>query len=504
MNIDIKVRDRQISTQSSILIPAGSSNDAFVRFIFDPGYGWEGLEISAVFTRTDMIAYRTHIQHDTYTPIPTNILSRPGVFFVSLLGCKGTNTVATTQTLAFTVENNAMNILRPTPYPVNEDGDYDSDAYAQYINLVTDAINRAEAAAKYIEENAVGYYSKTESDDRYMRRFILKTVVERELDTSNIVAGDVPEITLPALEVDTPIGSLDQPVAVYPIETIRVNVVDSMNTESNFGYSGFAMYKLGSVCDELKIDKNGAILTKRIHNVKLGDLEGTWTNDTTYVASLVTTLELDEVNKDLIFTNVGPVITSAENNKLTFTFPKHLTSEELANIEILYPIATEYTKLISYIPSPTISNSLKLRVYYTKNQVEYPANLFYVSAEFNLQKYLNTITDGHQEIAIAKLQEQVDILKNEVTAYNNTQVYTGPKYSENKESWKEDTENNLLGLQVNSLIIPLNVLGLSDTNEYKQIVYTKMEKIDASCILWFDADTIKELGNIYIVATSMD
>lgn len=501
MNIDISVKDRQISTQASCLIPAGSRNDAFVKFLFDPGYGWEGLEVTAVFTRTDMVAYRAHVQPDTYIPIPTNILANPGVFFISLIGCKGEDTVATTQTLAFTIENNAMDILRPTPYPVKDDNTYDSDAYAQYVNLVTDALNRAEAAAKYLEENAAGYYSKAESDERYMKRFTLSTIVEKGMDMSNVVTGDIPEIKFSAFEAELPCGTLSDPAYFHPIDAVRINLRDSKGAESNFGYSGFSMYRLGNLCDELTIDRHGAVLTKHVHSVMIGELDGFWQDETTYVASMVTVPPLDVTHRDYIRTNVGNVISSALNDRLILTFPEHISGELLANIEVVYPLDRPYKKLVSYVPGPTVTENLCLRIFYTKNQSQYLANLFTVSAEFDLQKYLNKLADGHQEIAISRMQEQVCKLQEKVDQIPALQMFQGPRYNTNKEFWKTDSMYpDQLGLRVNAVVVPVSSFYASNLGEYKPIQYDHMDQDDTSCTIWFDAATVKGAGNVCVLA----
>lgn len=498
MNIDINVRNRQISTQASCLIPAGSRNDAFMKFIFDPGYGWEGLEITAVFTRTDMTAYRTHIQPDMYTPIPTNILANPGVFFVSLIGCKGDDTIATTQTLGFTVENNAMDILRPTPYPVKDDNTYDSDAYAQYVSLVTDALNRAEAAAKYLEENAAGYYSKSESDDRYMKRFTLTTMVEKGMDMSNVVAGDIPKITFTAYEVDLPCGTLSDPAFFHPIDAVRINLRDCKGAESNFGYTGFNMYRLGNLCDELNIDKHGAVLTKRVHSVMIGDLDGCWQNDTTYVASMVTVPPIDMANRDLIRTNVGNIISSVQNDRLELTFPEHIPSDTLANIEVVYPLEKEYTKLISYVPGPTVTADLYLRIFYVKNQTQYLANLFSVTAEFDLQKYLNKLSDGHTELAISNMQAQVCAVNERVNQVADIKIFIGPRYNTNKEFWK--VKSGYLGLQINALVAPVSTFCEVLDGVQMPIQYASFETTETTCTFWFPEDTIKAVGDVTVIA----
>lgn len=505
MNIDINVKDRQISTQASCLIPAGSRNDAFMKFIFDPGYGWEGLEITAVFTRTDRVAYRTHIQPDVYVPIPTNILGNPGVFFVSLIGCKDADTVATTQTLAFTVENNAMNILRPTPYPVKDDNAYDSDAYAQYVSLVNDAANRAEAAAKYLEENAAGSYTKAESDERYMKRFTLSTTVEKCMDMSNVITGDAPEIVFSAYEVNMNSGTLYDPAIFDPVEAIRINIKDCKGAVTNIGYTGFKLYRLGNLCDQIIVNRHGATLKKCIHSVKVGDLDGYWADDITYVASMVTVPPIDLTKRDYIKTNVGTVISSALNDRLTFTFPEHIDATILANIEVAYPLAEEYTKIVSTVPGPVVAENSYLRVFYTKNQTEYMANLFNVSAEFDLQKYLNKLSDGHIELAVADMQEQVNSLTENVARIPVMQMYSGPRYNSNKDFWKVDSaQDNLLGMQVNAVIMPVNILYVANTNVYKPLTMEHMDQTDTSCVLWFDADTIKAGGNVLVLAVKLN
>lgn len=505
MNIDINVKDRQISTQASCLIPAGSRNDAFMKFIFDPGYGWEGLEITAVFTRTDMVAYRTHIQQDVYVPIPANILGNPGVFFVSLIGCKDSDTVATTQTLAFTVENSAMDILRPTPYPVKDDNTYDSDAYAQYVSLVNDAANRAENAAKILEENAAGSYTKAESDERYMRRFTLSTTVEKCMDMSNVITGDAPEIVFSAYEVNLNSGTLSDPAIFDPVEAIRINVKDYKGAETNVGYTGFKLYRLGNLCDQIVVNRHGATLKKYIHAVKIGDLDGYWVDDTTYVASMVTVPPLDLTKRDYIQTNVGTVISSALNDRLTFTFPEHISSTTLSNIEVAYPLANKYTKVISVVPGPVVAEKSYLRIFYTKNQTEFMANLFNVSAEFDLQKYLNKLSDGHIELAVADMQEQVNSLTENVARIPVLQMYSGPRYNSDKDFWKLDSaQNNLLGMQINAVIMPVNILYVANTNVYKPLILDHMDQTDTGCVLWFDADTIKSGGNVLVLAVKLN
>lgn len=133
------------------------------------------------------------------------------------------------------------------------------------------------------------------------------------------------------------------------------------------------------------------------------------------------------------------------------------------------------------------------------------ANLFNVSAEFDLQKYLNKLSDGHIELAVADMQEQVNSLAENVARIPVMQMYSGPRYNGNKDFWKVDSaQDNLLGMQINAVIMPVNILYVANTNVYKPLAMERMDQTDTSCVLWFDANTIKSGGNVIVLAVKLN
>ena len=132
MKIDISVKDRMLTNMGTYRIPSGSLNDVYIAFHFEPGYGWEDMSITAEFRRTNQTAYLVNVKPDAYQAIPANVLMRPGVIYVGLIGCKNGEQVATTLTTTLTVEHNASETMRPCIYPEDADNNPDNDAYAAW------------------------------------------------------------------------------------------------------------------------------------------------------------------------------------------------------------------------------------------------------------------------------------------------------------------------------------------------------------------------------------
>ena len=319
MKIDVAVKNRLLVLNDTYRIPSGSMNDCHIAFHFEPGYGWDELDITAVFTRVEgQRVYRTGIQPDTYVSIPAGILNRPGNIFVGLVGCKSNDVVATSTTVTLTVEANVLNVLNPCTYPVNELGEMDSDAYAQYVAAVNNAAVRAELAADKLESATCGYYTKEESDLRFAKRVKLQANATTEFDASTAIPDTIPEILVEAVPVESVAGNLAVPAPLHSIEAVRVEIANG-NTTASTTYSGFTLRRLSdTVKDSLVICAKGAFKYEQVYELKVGNADGAWLDGFDYAVSLVTAPNIASEHTGVIITNIGDVPMTVDENKIVF------------------------------------------------------------------------------------------------------------------------------------------------------------------------------------------
>lgn len=395
MNIEINVRGRELVNDTTYRIPSGSTGDCFIAFHFEPGYGWEGLDITAVFSRQNYQTYKVNIQPDVYIAVPSTVISKPGNIFVGLVGVKGTETIIQSLTTTLTVEHNVFNMQDPAIYPVDESGNPDPNAYAQYVQLVTDALNRAELAAAKLEAAADGSYTKTESDARYAKRTFAKTTVQGEFDTSYSVAASDYAIQVNALP--------PQEQARNIITGIRV-AVENSNNELSYGYKGFNLRRLNdTIYDTFYATAGGVYVTNKVYALTVGDAVGEWTDDTHYVVSLVLAEDIDLSQADsttLVFsdtlTDIALEITSTS---ISICLPTKPTDEELKAIEIWYPRETPAKTLISATSIGVIPDEPAIiKVYKTVDGTETPVSSFTICAELDTTKFLNSYASELEEL----------------------------------------------------------------------------------------------------------
>ena len=435
MKIEVGVKNRLLTTQETYRIPSGSMNDCHIAFHFEPGYGWDELDITAVFTRTDgQMAYRVGIQPDVYVSVPAGILNRPGNIFVGLLGCKGGNTVVTSTTITLNVEANVLNVLNPNAYPVNEKGELDGDAYAQYVAAVNAAAVRAELAADKLENHVCGWYTKAEADERFAQKVKLQTKVYGEFKADVVADGEVPSILVEALPPENIEGNLANPSPLHCIESVSVEM-ESENSMQGYMYSGFKLRRLNDeIKDALVMGNNGAYKVERVYALKVSDADGEWLDYLTYAVSLVTAPDIAVQHVGSIITNVGDIDLVADEHKIVINFTTRPTTEELNNIEIWYPLDVEGIRPISSNKLGVVpKEGCTIRVLKVVNTLVSTLESFKLMVGLDVTKYLNKYNED-----MVDLQNQIDKLQDRI--HNLTMRLTGVASAMSLEIKPEDWE----------------------------------------------------------------
>lgn len=414
MKLEVSVNNRALETAETYRIPSRSQNDVFICFHIEPGYGWEALEKTAEFSRVEGKTWKVNIQPDTYYLVPNEAISTEGILYVSLIGCgKDGTRLATSLPVTLTVYRSALDLMRPTPYPKDEEGDPSPDAYAQYVALVTKEANRAEEAALRVENVAVGWYTKEECDERFAKRVKLSATASETFDLSLAVMGTIPELDVKGLPPDTAEGSIEHPVPMTSIEGLRFSMGDK-TTSVDVSYTGFVLRRLtDELYDEMIIDSSGAHLVQCVHSVKGSDVTGMWLTDTQYAFNTITQPDLNPAYNDDILFNVGDVTYEVRDNSVIVDFPTKPTDEQLAAVEFWYALDTPETVLISNTAIPAVpSKAATLSGFKTINQEESPLAAFGILVELDITKYLNsfleTINDLNKKVQDA--QEAVQVL----------------------------------------------------------------------------------------------
>ena len=306
------------------------------------------------------------------------------------------------------VERSNLDLLRPTPYPVDENGDPDPDAYAQWVAIVTQAVARAEKAAQEAEGVATGWYTKEECDERFAKRVKLSVTASEEFDLALAVSGTLPEVQVKALPVDVSSGT---------IEDARFDVSSTSSTTSS-SYSGFVLRRLNdSLYDELVVDSKGANWVKKVHSVKGSDVTGMWLTDTQYAFNIITQEDPDPAYNDAVLFNIGPVTYEMKNNSIVVDFPARATDEQLAEVEIWYALKNPQVKLISNatLGMVPVSNGT-IKGFKTMNLEESPLASFGVMVELDITKYLNSYMSIIQDLQakVTAAEEMVEVMKTTV------------------------------------------------------------------------------------------
>lgn len=463
MKIEVAVKNRLLVINDTYRIPSGSMNDCHIAFHFEPGYGWDELDITAVFTRVEgQRVYRTGIKPDTYVSIPAGILNRPGNIFVGLVGCKGGDVVVTSTTVTLTVEANVLNVLNPCTYPVNELGELDNDAYAQYVASVNAAAVRAELAADKLECATCGYYTKEESDLRFAKRVKLQANAEKEFDASTAIPDTIPEILVEAVGVESVAGNVSSPAPLHSIDAVRVEVSNG-NTKESTTYSGFTLRKLSdTVKDSLVVCAKGAFKYERVYELKVGNADGAWLDGFNYAVSLVTAPNIASEHIGSIITNIGDVPMTVDETKIVFHFTAKPTDDELKNIAVWYPLENMVVTPISTVaPGKVLGSDSNIKVYKTVNTVEAPLDLFRVMVELDVTKYLNTYNETLTtlEDEIAALKEH---LKNMWHKLNGVAVAMSLEIK--PEDWDEGASPYEFTVQIDNLgVVPHNCRRAQNT-----------------------------------------
>lgn len=452
MKINILVKGRVLENTSSFRIASGSLNDVYIAFDFEPGHGWENLDITAVFTRTEQRAYVTNVRNGVYVAVPATLLQRPGNISVSLVGCKGESQVATSLTTTLTVEHNAMNILNPALYPVNDAGALDTDAYAQYVALVNNAANRAEMAAKQAESLAIGWYTKEESDNRYAKRVRLSTWVDGKFETDAIVSGDIPTLTIPAVTPLSTEGSITQPAGFETTSAVAV-AVKSPSVNAQYNYSGFNLRRLNNkVYDTLVIGEAGAVKYERVYALKLDTAIGTWVSEGQYAISLVTEPALDLAGINCIMTNVGDCILSASDTSIVLSLPHSTTEEQLKRIEVWYPLETPHNVVVSTNALPGVpTEPAEITCCRIMGAEQYPVASFGVLAELDISKYMKSYSGKLETVfdQLARMKEGMKIMSTALAVKSNVQkAMVGIADLDMDDNGKYYASLNVLGAQI--------------------------------------------------------
>lgn len=417
MKIDVTVNNRTLETSEIYRIPSRSQEDVSIAFHIEPGFGWDALDKTAEFSRVEGKTWKVNIQPDVYYSIPTSAINREGILYVSLIGCSKGEKLATTFPVSFMVERSNLDLLRPTPYPVDENGDPDPDAYAQWVAIVTQAVARAEKAAQEAAGVATGWYTKEECDERFAKRVKLSVTASEEFDLSLAVSGTLPEVQVKALPVDVSSGTIETPASMICIEDARFDVSSTSSTTSS-SYSGFVLRRLNdSLYDELVIDSKGANWVQKVYSVKGSDITGMWLTDTQYAFNIITQEDPDPAYNDAVLFNIGPVTYEMKNNSIVVDFPAKATNEQLAEVEIWYALKNPQVKLISNATLGTIPTSNgSIKGFKTMNREESPLASFGVMVELDITKYLNSYMAIIQNLQakVTAAEEAVEVMKTTV------------------------------------------------------------------------------------------
>lgn len=460
MKIDISVKDRLLSNMGTYRIPSGSLNDVYIAFHFEPGYGWEDMNITAEFRRTNQKVYLVNIKPDAYQAIPANVLMTPGVIYVGLIGCKNGVQVATTLTTTLTVEHNASESVRPCIYPQDADNNPDNDAYAAWCQAVNDAANRAELAAKKAESISMGSYTKEESDARYAKKIDLVATATGEFDASYITTGTYPVLTVNALPPEDTEGSVGDLAGLHSIAGVKMRVT-SENSSYDASYSGFALRWLADngLYDKLIINKDGAYVEQKICALKVGSVPGKWLTETQYAVSIITSPEIDLTYADSVITNAGLVPISVSLSTITLELPTGTSPEQLMDIEIWYPMLATSKCLVSAMGTPTVdSKEAKILMFKTVNEKETPLNSFGVQAELDVSKYLSGNIKEIQSLA-----DELEKFKEEFTNQPKvSQIRTIPFEA---TDWTEGEDSSTLSVNIkNADVVNLYGIGLEESD----------------------------------------
>ena len=413
MNINVTVNNRQLSTDQTYRIPSGSLNDCNIAFNFEPGFGWDELDITAVFTRAEgQRAYRVGIKSGVYVAIPATIINTPGNIFISLMGCKNGNTVVTSLPVTLTVEHTALNVLNPDTYPLNEASEMDTDAYAQYVAAVNDAAVRAEMAADRVSNCALGYYTKLESDARFAKRVQIQHEVELAHKTDVCVVGDIPSVLINAVAPLNVVGNVGSPASLDSIEAVRIDTATTdESSKSSITYSGFTLRKLSNtVKDYLTVCKDGAFKTEHVYCLHLKNCIGKWFG-LDYRVSLVTEPDIDLGNSLSAINNVGNMGMTLTASSITLHFTTMPTEEELQAIDIWYPLANPVIRPVSATSMSAIPSIDATITVHKKLAAEWSqlAN-WGILCELDVTRYLNKYNDELDNIHTlnAKLGDRIN------------------------------------------------------------------------------------------------
>ena len=392
MNINITVNNRQLSAEKAYRIPSGSLNDCNIAFHFEPGYGWDELDITAVFTRAEgQRAYRVGIKSDVYVAIPASIINTPGNIFVSLMGCKGGNTVVTSLPVTLTVEHTALNVLNPDTYPLNESSEMDTDAYAQYVAAVNEAAVRAELAAEKVSNCALGYYTKLEADERFAKRVQIQQEVELTHKTDVCVVGDIPSVLVNATAPLNVIGSPTSTASLDSIEAIRIDTAtEDKSSQSSVTYSGFTLRRLSNtVKDYLTVCKDGAFKTEHVYCLSLKNCIGKWFG-LDYRVSLVTEPDIDLGQSLSAINNAGNLGMTLTASSITLHFTSMPTEDELKAIDVWYPLANPVIRPVSATSMTAIPSVNATISVYKKVATEWTQmSNWGILCELDVTRYLN-------------------------------------------------------------------------------------------------------------------
>lgn len=417
MKIDVTVNNRTLETSEIYRIPSRSQEDVAIAFHIEPGFGWDALDKTAEFSRVEGKTWKVNIQPDVYYTIPASAINREGVLYVSLIGCSNGEKLATTFPVSFTVERSSLDLLRPTPYPIDEEGDPDPDAYAQWVAIVNEAVARAEKAAQEAEGVATGWYTKEECDERFAKRVKLSATASEEFDLTLAVSGTTPEAQVKALPVEVSSGTIENPAPMICIEGVRFDV-DTATSSTVSSYSGFVLRRLNdSLYDELVIDSNGANWVRKVHSVKGSDITGMWLTETQYAFNIITQEDPDPAYNNAVMFNIGPVTYEVKNNSIIVDFPAKATDEQLAAVEIWYALKTPQVKLISNATLGMVPVTKgTIAGFKTMNLEESPLASFGVMVELDITKYLNSYMSIIQDLEakVAAAEEAVEVMKTTV------------------------------------------------------------------------------------------
>lgn len=425
MDIDFLVTDRSITTDNMGRIPSGGINDVRCKFTFEEGYGWDSIpHITAIFARETKWAFQIEIQPDTYFYIPASCLARHGTCYVSLIGTTddGRKVVQTT-TAALLIEPNGLNRNTQVIYPINEHNEFDDDAYAQYVATVNAAANRAEEAARKLEDVVEGGYTKEEADERFMQKQYLSTLITK---AENGYCFDISTLeSIPAIKVVGcyPLlqgeGSLSNPIDFTGVNTVQVQYKDNDEILSSNEFTGFdSLYQLcADKYDYITVCPNGMTVHRWTQILDLKDTTHEWILPDVLRIDIRNENKIDPAKLDYVYTNVGNRVINVTSSYIDIALPR---DSDLTDIKVIYSMDTEYVEQITMTglePIPSNTSIMFLKVKINANDFIYPPWCM-VTVEANVlaasMKYTKKIDENSEKISNLerRVTELEEMLKN--------------------------------------------------------------------------------------------